>query len=52
VGKLPEVAMEYGITGIPTTIIFVNGKPVGAIVGLVLEDELEYRVRRVLLNVR
>jgi thioredoxin 1 len=45
VGKLDtdknqKIAMQYGITAIPTIIIFKGGQPVKKIVGLKKKDEL------------
>ena len=46
VGKLnvdenPDVAQKYGITGIPTMILFKDGQPVERIVGALPKDMLE-----------
>lgn len=46
VGKLnvddnPNVAYRYGITGIPTLILFKGGKPVERIVGAVSKEILD-----------
>lgn len=46
VDENPEIAYEYGVMSVPTTIIFVNGKPVDWIVGAVPEYVLEGRVKR------
>jgi len=49
VGKLnvddhPGVSARFGIRGIPTLILFKEGKPVDQIVGLVSKDELKKMV--------
>lgn len=41
VDEEPELAMQYGISGIPTMILFENGKPVNAKIGYVEKQELE-----------
>ena len=46
VEELPEIAQEYGVLNIPTTMIFVHGKPIDRIIGAVPEVELERRVLR------
>ena len=40
--------MTYGIRGIPTMIIFSNGKEVGRIVGFMPKQELKKRLDAVL----
>ncbi|MCH8827631.1 MAG: thioredoxin [Chloroflexi bacterium] len=37
----PKTAMEYGIKGIPTMLIFKNGKPVKQVVGAVAKSVLQ-----------
>ena len=37
----PKTAMEYGINGIPTMLIFKNGKPVKQVVGAVAKSVLQ-----------
>jgi thioredoxin 1 len=49
VGKLnvddhPGVSARFGIRGIPTMILFKEGKPVDQLVGLVSKDELKKMV--------
>ena len=49
VGKLnvddhPGVSARFGIRGIPTMILFKDGKPVDQIVGLISKDELKKMV--------
>lgn len=46
VDEAPEIAREYGVLSVPTTIVFVEGKPVDWIVGAIPEDVLEVRVKR------
>jgi len=45
VGEYPGIAQQYGILGVPTFIIFKNGKPIERAVGLrpkqVLIDKLD-----------
>ncbi len=46
IGKLnvdenPNIARRYGISGIPTLILFKNGKPVERIVGALPKEMLE-----------
>ena len=45
VGKLnvdenPEIAMQYGVSAIPTMILFKGGQPAERIVGYTRKDEL------------
>ncbi len=49
VGKLntdehPTVAGNYGITGIPTLIIFKNGTPEDRIVGVLPKEEIKKKI--------
>ncbi len=46
VDENPKTSMHYGITAIPTTIIFVNGKPVKQMIGLVNETALTSMVKK------
>ena len=41
VDETPEPANTYGVTAIPTLILFKNGEPVKTNVGLMTKDELE-----------
>ena len=43
-----KIPSSYGITGIPTLIIFRNGKPVETMVGLRTEDQLRAALNKVL----
>ena len=36
----PETAYKYGIRGIPTVILFINGQPVEQFVGLTTKERL------------
>ncbi len=40
----PKTPMTYGIRGIPTLLIFDDGKPVGQIVGAVPKSALKKRI--------
>ncbi len=40
----PKTPMTYGIRGIPTLLIFADGKPVGQIVGAVPKSVLKKRI--------
>ncbi len=44
--ELPELAWEYGVTGLPATVIFVGGEPVDGFMGAVDADTLAWYVRR------
>ena len=46
VDENPEIAQRYYIMGIPTFIIFKNGKPVEKIVGVVGLDLLEKALQK------
>lgn len=41
VDENPNIASEYGIEGIPTLIVFKQGKPLNAIVGFRPKAQLE-----------
>ena len=41
VDQSPELANEYGVTSIPTLVVFKNGEPVMTSVGLISADEVE-----------
>ncbi len=43
-----EIAMNYGISSIPTLIIFKNGEPVSKFVGVQSEDTLIEAIEKVL----
>lgn len=50
VGKLnvddnPATAQKFGITGIPTLILFKGGKPVERIVGALPKEQLEQKIQ-------
>ena len=40
----PQTPMQFGIRGIPTLLIFNDGKPVGQVVGAVPKNMLKKRV--------
>ena len=49
IGKLntdenPSVAANYGITGIPTLILFKNGNPEDRIVGVLPKEEIQKKI--------
>jgi len=46
--ELPMVAMQYGIRGIPTVMLFVDGEPVDTKVGLQPKAVLVNMIERVL----
>jgi thioredoxin 1 len=46
--ELPIVAMQYGIRGIPTVILFVNGEPADVKVGLQPKAVFENMIARFL----
>jgi len=48
VDEAPDLAYRYGITGIPTLILFQNGQIVDTIVGLLPPDALRQRLNSVL----
>lgn len=48
VDENPRLASMYQIMAIPTTIIFVNGKPVEKMLGLIGEGQLEKTVKKYL----
>ncbi len=48
VDENPRTAARFGIMSIPTLMIFVNGKPVDAIVGAVPKPMIEAKLRRYL----
>ncbi|SNR88109.1 thioredoxin [Desulfurobacterium atlanticum] len=45
---LPMLAMQYGIRGIPTVMLFVNGEPVDVKVGLQPKAAFEQTIERYL----
>ena len=40
----PELAEQFGITGLPTVLLFENGQQVGQFVGLPQEDDLRQQL--------
>ena len=40
----PQIAMNYGVRGIPTLMIFSGGQPVGQVVGAVSKQALKSRI--------
>lgn len=42
----PRLASRYQIMAIPTTIIFVNGKPAEKMLGLIREEQLERIIKK------
>lgn len=47
VDENPSIAYEYGIRGIPTLVLFKDGKPVDRIVGLTSRKELSEKITRI-----
>jgi len=47
----PEIAYELGIMGTPTTVVFVDGRPVDAVVGYVPYRQFRGIVSEILRNV-
>lgn len=50
VDENPITASRYGITGIPTLMIFKNGRPVDVIVGAYPKKIIEERIRKNLMK--
>ncbi len=50
VDEAPDVASQYGIRAIPTLLVFKNGEPVAAQVGLTSEAELSKMLDKVLAS--
>jgi thioredoxin 1 len=46
VGQNPQTAMQYQVQGVPTVILFQNGKPVDRIVGLIPLNPLREKLDR------
>lgn len=46
VDENPNVAMQYGITSIPTLLVFKNGRLVDRIIGAMPRQRLEQRIKR------
>jgi len=44
VDSLPQLAMEYGVKGIPTIVIFQDGEEKDRIIGLVGVDTIKQKV--------
>jgi thioredoxin 1 len=40
----PEVVQEYGVMGLPTLILYVNGSPVERIIGYTPRERIEAKV--------
>jgi len=47
VDENPSIAYEYEIRGIPTLVLFKDGKPVDRIVGLTSRKELSEKITRI-----
>jgi len=47
VDENPSIAYEYGIRGIPTLVLFKDGKQVDRIVGLTSRKELSEKITRI-----
>jgi thioredoxin 1 len=45
VDENPQVSMQYGISSIPTMILFDKGKPLGKIVGFRPAEQIEDAIR-------
>ncbi|GIX50627.1 MAG: thioredoxin [Limisphaera sp.] len=50
VDEAPELALRYGITGVPTLLLFSKGLPVDRVVGLIQPQALEQRLAQVCLE--
>ena len=50
VDRNPELALRYGVRGIPTVLVFVRGKVVGGFVGALPEDEVRNELFRAILR--
>lgn len=48
VDKVSDLAQEYGVRGIPTSIIFKNGLPQKTFVGLQTKEKLEEAISQLL----
>ena len=48
----PEIAFKYGITSIPTVLIFRNGKVVGGFVGVLPEDAIKAEILKAQATIR
>jgi len=48
VDEAPDLAYRYGITGVPTLILFLKGQIVDTLVGLLPPDALRQRLNSVL----
>lgn len=40
----PEIIYQYGIMGLPTLLLFVNGEPVERIIGFTPRERIEARI--------
>jgi len=50
VDENPITARKYGILSIPTLMLFIGGKPVERITGVVPKSEIQKRVKNALLS--
>jgi len=46
----PDIAARYGVMSLPTLIFFKNGEPVDEILGAVPREEIEYRLKMLLIR--
>ncbi|MDX7985871.1 thioredoxin [Xenorhabdus sp. 12] len=50
IDEAPSIAARYGIRSIPTTVVFKNGKPVDAMVGVASLTQFKDMVSKVLTS--